>query len=457
MPDGGQHRVEIVQGGHQRERVLRRDHHRKALLQAERPDVRVDELEPVRGGIRLVGAARLGGLQHHRGRIHRHRVDARERQLPRDPSRPCSQHERRPSPLLDFAEVERDVALTRHQREDRSPASFVRHCGPPITLSGKRAAHGGNLRSLDPVGQATQRPERGWHPACPVDPQSRVSCRGHREEWAMRWMVVVAAVLLGACSGGGLQGKPGPDGETPPPPDAGGDAPDAGVDAGDEDGGIDGGEDGGTDAGVDAGPIPLPTADGWTFYGPQHGGPRDVHSVSSDSAGNIWVAGGKEGLFLLEPGASELRRFTVADGLTGYIDPTAPTVINGHDVISVAGGPANTVFVGYRGIGTEEHDPVWMLKSGDADRVVCDGAGITVTHFDLSSPPGLLPTVPGRAGEGAKRPADPLRRSHRGRVVRLRSRRGDVPGARRAHLGAPARADEWLQEERCGGPGGHCR
>ena len=66
-------------------------------------------------------------------------------------------------------------------------------------------------------------------------------------------------------------------------------------------------------------------------------------------------------------------------------------------MISVAGGPGSSVLVGYKGVndeGSDEDDPVWMLKSGDAARVVYDGAGLTVTHFDISSPPGLYKDYP---------------------------------------------------------------
>src|ERR1700694_1035856 len=63
---------------------------------------------------------------------------------------------------------------------------------------------------------------------------------------------------------------------------------------------------GSPDAGPpDAGPpgkIEFPDAVGWQFYGPQNGGPRSVYGVTSDPSGNIWVAGGAEGLYLLKPG-----------------------------------------------------------------------------------------------------------------------------------------------------------
>ena len=136
-------------------------------------------------------------------------------------------------------------------------------------------------------------------------------------------------------------------------------------------------------------PIDLKTQPGWQLFGPQHGGPAEVFGVSPDRAGNIWVAGGYHGLFLLTPGATEFQRFTVADGLRDCSDGTSP---NGCAVISVAGGPENTVFVGYRGVfGTkDERDPSWMLKSGDADKVVWKGGGVIeiAARYDISSAPG---------------------------------------------------------------------
>jgi hypothetical protein len=50
-------------------------------------------------------------------------------------------------------------------------------------------------------------------------------------------------------------------------------------------------------------PPPPPTGD-WTFYGTAQGGPRYVYGVSADAGGNLWVAGGEEGLFVLATMAS---------------------------------------------------------------------------------------------------------------------------------------------------------
>src|SRR5262245_61032908 len=102
--------------------------------------------------------------------------------------------------------------------------------------------------------------------------------------------VVGCMVAFGAC------------GRTEPiregPPDGG--LPDGGQpDGGAPDGGIpDGGSpDGGSpDGGI---VITFPDLNGWQFLGTQHGGPQRVNGVASDPSGNIWVAGGPEGLFLL--------------------------------------------------------------------------------------------------------------------------------------------------------------
>jgi hypothetical protein len=212
----------------------------------------------------------------------------------------------------------------------------------------------------------------------------------------------------------------GPDGGRP---DSG---PDAGPDAG-QDAGPDGGSDAGPDGGTDAGIITFPSADGWTFYGPQHGGPTDVFDVAMDEGGNLWVAGGTEGLFLLRNGATKLEKFGIADGLHpyGYLNGAVARYfgvpdgtpadkdpsLNATPVISVAGGPAGTVFVGYQGkqnpanprldcesAWTWDHNPgnpsEWgdpaIYKSGDADRVTLTASGISVVHYDIFSGPDVI-------------------------------------------------------------------
>lgn len=221
-----------------------------------------------------------------------------------------------------------------------------------------------------------------------------------------RWGALLLAGLTGwvACGGtddgpvssgfdAGVEKPVGPDpvdsGPTLPQTDGG--VVDGGDGGTDTDGGTDGGE-----QPFDAGTVTLPTTEGWTFYGPQHGGPAQVLGASMDRAGNLWVAGGKDGLFLLEPGASTYRRLTVADGLSGYMGPNGMT---GYEVISVAGGPADTVFVGYLGVngGAGDADPAWMIASGDADRVELNADGtLDVKHYDIASAAGEIPSYPER-------------------------------------------------------------
>ncbi|MHB8878863.1 MAG: hypothetical protein ACYC8T_34615 [Myxococcaceae bacterium] len=228
-----------------------------------------------------------------------------------------------------------------------------------------------------------------------MEPRARV--------WVWMSLVSMAGVLLLAqCSDDGGETDAG---ESPPQvEDAGEDAgKDAGVDAG-EDAGADGGSDagdagdagfdGGTDAGFDAGPpLVLPIVPGWQFYGAGEGGPRRVFGVSSDEGGNVWVAGGDEGLFLLEPGAGALRRFTVADGLTPFTDASG---IQQQRALSVAGAARGTVYLGYEGHwgNQDDLDPPYLLHSGGVDKVVLAPGGLKVTHLELASRPGTYPQYP---------------------------------------------------------------
>jgi hypothetical protein len=182
-------------------------------------------------------------------------------------------------------------------------------------------------------------------------------------------------------------------GEQPSRPDAG--ARDAGSDAGRDAGVADAGVDAGVDAGIfDAGSgVVFPDSAGWQFYGPESGLPGTVYGVSADEGGNLWVAGGDQGLFLLVQGEAQFRRFTAAEGLTPFVDENG---IRTQKVISVLGAAAGSAWVGYAGVhgGAEMSDPPHLVKSGDADHVVFNGAGLAVTHFDISTPPGADPHYP---------------------------------------------------------------
>jgi len=171
--------------------------------------------------------------------------------------------------------------------------------------------------------------------------------------------------------------------------------------------------------------VVFPPTANWDFYGPQKGGPQDVLDVAMDEGGNLWVAGGKEGLFLMRADSSgklsgTFEKFGIADGLHpyGWLNgetaqamgvpdgtPSDPNPsLDATPVISLAGGPPGTVFVGYQGKPgcesawdgasgkppSEWGDPA-VYKSGDADRVTLTGSGISVVHYDIFSGPGMVP------------------------------------------------------------------
>ena len=224
--------------------------------------------------------------------------------------------------------------------------------------------------------------------------------------------------------------------------DAGTGVPDAGTDGGvvGQDAGT-----GGTDAGT-LQTLDFPTKPGWQFFGAQNGGPQDVYDSAFDEGGNLWVAGGSEGLFLMRAANGSLsgrfEKFGIAQGLHPYgwvngvvarsmgVPDGSPAdknpSLNSTPVISVAGGPAGTAFVGYQGKPNcesawnwqcnlyeclqrdsagkcvkqggrclEETSPsTWgdpsVYKSGDADRVTLTGSGISVAHFDIFSGPNVV-------------------------------------------------------------------
>ena len=162
-----------------------------------------------------------------------------------------------------------------------------------------------------------------------------------------------------------------------------------------------------------------------------------------DEGGNLWVAGGADGLFLMKNNGTaaapqlsgSFQKFGLADGLHpyGYLNgdvakfygkpdgsPADPSPsLTATPVISVAGGPAGTVFVGYQGkVGCESEwnwqcdvlnpngscaqptpPSTWgnpaIYKSGDADRVTLAGNGITVVHYDIFSGPNVVGDEPG--------------------------------------------------------------
>jgi hypothetical protein len=243
---------------------------------------------------------------------------------------------------------------------------------------------------------------------------------------------VLAAGLMSAmvwgCGGGNDVQGPGdtlPDaGNDAGQADAGHDAgqPDAGNDAGQPDAGNDGGTiipisdagtDGGTvipvpDAGTDGGVATVPNSEGWNFLqGAQGLASTQVNGASVDEQGNLWVAGGTAGVFVMRKGDAQFQQFGLADGLHpyGYLPDGGPADSDPYlEALSVAGGPAGVAFVGYNGKEPASHldndrcesnldngtkDPA-IYKSGDADKVSLLGNGVSVVHYDIFSGPGVV-------------------------------------------------------------------
>ncbi len=228
----------------------------------------------------------------------------------------------------------------------------------------------------------------------------------------MRWTfgLLAAAVIVAVACGSG-SGDP-----VPPLPDAGsgsGGTVDAGIDAGSDAGsdggsvGIDAGTDGGTDGAVAWAPgniMTVQNGNGWTFT--SDGLPSgSVMGASADENGNIWVAGRANGIYVQRGGVGRFQQFTLADGLHpyGYLPDGSPADPNPSlsmtPAISITGGPGSSAYVGYQGRDGCEDE--WdsqgdqhqltnpsIYKSGDADRVVLNGSGINVAHYDIFSGPG---------------------------------------------------------------------
>ena len=130
-----------------------------------------------------------------------------------------------------------------------------------------------------------------------------------------------------------------------------------------------------------------------------------MNGASMDEGGNLWVAGGIQGLFVLPAGATQFKNFTMADGLRPYgymADGSTPPGNKYLNVLSVSGAAAGTAFVGYAGnppaAGEVDCEGNWtglirissIYKSGDADKVTLTTTGISVIHYDIFSGPGLV-------------------------------------------------------------------
>lgn len=221
---------------------------------------------------------------------------------------------------------------------------------------------------------------------------------------ARRGGALLGVLLLGACSSSssGAGGK-GPSGSA----GADGGSPAAGA------GATDGG------AGPGASPAPPLTLNHWTFYGAAQGLSQDVHDVSADEGGNVYVAGTDAVYAKTRTDARFLRFDAESAGLTlschagvppeddpafraaldGKLHPQPPGPPAACPVISVAGAAAGTAAIGFKGHGTDgDGDADWAQESGGMDVVRFDGAKLQrARHVFIASPPH---SVCGVTGEG---------------------------------------------------------
>jgi hypothetical protein len=217
-----------------------------------------------------------------------------------------------------------------------------------------------------------------------------------------RVAVVGSVVVLGACSGRhpDVNGGPPPDGgvvENVPPGEGAGE-PDAG---------------GPNTNPPLVRPTPPIAKDHWTFYGTGQGLSQDIHDVSVDEGGKVYVAGG-DAVYAKTKGDPAFTRFDAANaritkncydtgftpdpGLPSFRDsllakqhPTPPGPAIMCPIISVAGLSDGSAAIGFQGLGTDgDFDADWATDSGGMDIVRFDAAAgklARARHVFLASPP----------------------------------------------------------------------
>lgn len=160
-------------------------------------------------------------------------------------------------------------------------------------------------------------------------------------------------------------------------------------------------------------PTPTPTGPvtkgDWTYYGTGDGITGDVHDVSADEAGNVYVAGG-DAVYVKRRADKSFLRFDSANaGLTVNCNDqaqeqneTPTTPFFQCPILSVAGATAGRAVIGFDGFQTETTGtPQWdwvLLGNGGADVVAFDAAAgklSRVRHVDLGSPPHVICAIQG--------------------------------------------------------------
>lgn len=189
-------------------------------------------------------------------------------------------------------------------------------------------------------------------------------------------LVGVLAVLLGGCFEGGSRGTPPPAPEEPGAPTI----------------------------------VGPPRAGAWTYYGEPEGLSPDVHDVSADEGGNVYVAGG-DALYAKGPREERFHRFDAAAGLTVNCNdmsqimnafPTRPFYL--CPIISVAGAAPGRAVVGLKGLDQgADLGSDWIFDTGGADYVSFDASTSAVSrirHVEIASPPQVVCGANGEVNTG---------------------------------------------------------
>jgi hypothetical protein len=163
---------------------------------------------------------------------------------------------------------------------------------------------------------------------------------------------------------------------------------------------------------------PPVTIGAWTYYGTSQGLSGDVHDVSADEGGNVYVAGG-DALYVKGPREQQFHRFDATNGgLTVNCNdmsqimnpfPTKPFYL--CPIISVAGAAPGRAVVGLKGLDqSADLGSDWIFQTGGADLVSFDvstSALSRVRHVEIGSPPHIVCGANGEVNTGTcSNPAD---------------------------------------------------
>lgn len=149
-------------------------------------------------------------------------------------------------------------------------------------------------------------------------------------------------------------------------------------------------------------PILPPVRSGsWTYYGVPQGLSPDIHDVSADEGGNVYVAA-DDAVYARDRAAEQFLRFDSQNaGLSRKCNdpadmftqpPPKPMVM--CSILSVAGASPGKALIGFDGFGLEADAAAdWAVNTGGVDVVAFDAAAGTMTqvrHVLTGAPPHVV-------------------------------------------------------------------